>query len=157
MIAMIGSCGIGLVGAVSTAFGCSAAATGEAVIAAAPVATPAALRNEPRLTVFIVWPPLTPTGDVRRSFVPARDSVRTDTVRTSGTGATNEPRDSSPVHPHADPAGVDAPRRLWRRGGPLARCGLGALRLLLGPLSRARRARRPRLHVRVAARVRRGP
>jgi hypothetical protein len=54
MIAMIGSCGIGLVGAVSTAFGCSAAATGEAVIAAAPVATPAALRNEPRLTVFIL-------------------------------------------------------------------------------------------------------
>src|SRR5580765_8370266 len=55
MTATMGSCGSGPLGVVSRAFGCMAAATaGEAVIAAAPVATPAVLRNERRLTVFIV-------------------------------------------------------------------------------------------------------
>jgi hypothetical protein len=56
MIAMMGSCGIGPVGIVSTAFGCIAAATaGEADTAAAPVATPAVFRNERRLKVFMAF------------------------------------------------------------------------------------------------------
>ena len=54
MMATIGSWGSGPLGIVSMALGwIAAAAAGEAVIAAAPVATPAVLRNERRLTVFI--------------------------------------------------------------------------------------------------------